>query len=97
MSSLQLGVFVPLTEDPRAELNKVQELGIPTCQLSFWDPDILSDELAYKVKAASEETGVTITSLWAGWPGPAVWDFYLGPVTLGLVPPAYRSERLVNF
>ena len=94
MSTLQLGVFVPLTEDPRSELNKVQELGIPTCQLSFWDPDILSDELAYKVKAASEETGVTITSLWAGWPGPAVWDFYLGPVTLGLVPPAYRAERL---
>ena len=92
--TLELGVFVPLTDDPMSELSKVKEMGIPTCQVSFWDPEIMTEELARKVKEASRRTGVVVTSLWAGWPGPAIWDFYSGPVTLGLVPPAYRSERL---
>ena len=35
-----------------------------------------------------------ITALWAGWTGPAEWNFYGGPATLGLVPPSYRFQRL---
>ncbi len=37
---------------------------------------------------------LTIATLWAGLPGPAVWNFVDGPVTIGLVPPEYRFERV---
>ena len=32
--------------------------------------------------------------MWAGWPGPKVWDFIEGPSTLGIVPAEYRRERV---
>ena len=35
-----------------------------------------------------------ITALVGGWSGPSEWNFYGGPVTLGIVPPAYRHTRL---
>lgn len=91
---LKLGVFVGLTHDPFTELKKVRDMEISTCQISFWDPSLITNDLAAEVRMASKETGVEVTSLWAGWPGPAVWDFYGGPLTLGLVPAAYRGERL---
>jgi len=37
---------------------------------------------------------LSITSVWGGWSGPAVWNFIDGPATLGLVPEAYRAVRL---
>jgi sugar phosphate isomerase/epimerase len=35
-----------------------------------------------------------ITAFWCGWSKPAVWDFFGGPATLGLVPVAYRASRM---
>ena len=35
-----------------------------------------------------------VTAFWAGWSGPAVWDFASGPATLGLVPLRYRWQRV---
>ena len=64
------------------------------CQLCNWNRDLLTDNLADSIREESRKTKVKITSLWAGWPGPAVWDFVEGPTTLGLVPPAYRHERI---
>jgi sugar phosphate isomerase/epimerase len=40
-----------------------------------------------------EETGIQVTSLWAGWPGPAAWNLVDGPTTLGIVPDEYREVR----
>src|SRR5690606_23372177 len=44
--------------------------------------------------AEAAQSGINITALWAGWPGPKVWDFIDGPTTLGLVPPEYRQVRI---
>jgi sugar phosphate isomerase/epimerase len=35
-----------------------------------------------------------MTAFWCGWEGPAVWNFHDGPITLGLVPDAYRFDRI---
>jgi sugar phosphate isomerase/epimerase len=46
-----------------------------------------------RVRAAADAAGVTITLLWCGYSGPAVWDYVDGPTTIGLVPPDYRAQR----
>ena len=35
-----------------------------------------------------------MSAFWCGWEGPKVWDFYDGQLTLGLVPEAFRYERV---
>jgi sugar phosphate isomerase/epimerase len=93
-SRLELGVIAALPKGPEEELAKAHELGLPTCQVTCWLPEFLSAEMAGRLVAASERYGVAVTTIWAGGPGPAVWDFIEGPTTIGLVPPAYRAERV---
>ena len=37
---------------------------------------------------------VNISTFWCGWKGPQVWNFYDGPLTLGLVFENLRYERI---
>ena len=77
------------------KFRKNQELGINSCQICIWNVSIFkSDEHAEKIKAAIAETGIHVSSLWAGWTGPCEWNFTAGPDTIGLVPVAYRFTRL---
>ena len=77
------------------KLNKCKEIGITSCQINIWNTSIFtSDEHAKIVKDAIAETGMTVSSLWAGWSGPCEWNFTAGPDTIGLVPVAYRNIRL---
>ena len=81
--------------DLKEKFLKCQELGINSCQVNIWNTSIFtSDEHAEIVKNAIAETGMTISSLWAGWSGPCEWNFTAGPDTIGLVPAAYRHIRL---
>ncbi|MCX7843661.1 MAG: sugar phosphate isomerase/epimerase [Clostridia bacterium] len=76
------------------EFQKVKDMGIHTCQLNCWNRSMLNSKVADTVLASSKNVGIDITSFWCGWDGPAVWNFYEGPLTLGLVPEAYRNDRL---
>jgi sugar phosphate isomerase/epimerase len=89
----EVGVLTSLTPEGPC-LNYVAEFGLKVCQLACWNPAHYSKQRADEILRESRETGVRITSLWAGWPGPAVWDFVEGPATLGIVPEAYRAERV---
>ena len=81
--------------DLKEKFTKCQELGINSCQVNIWNTSIFtSDEHAEIVKNAIAETGMAISSLWAGWSGPCEWNFTAGPDTIGLVPAAYRHIRL---
>jgi len=91
---LKLGVIVGFHEEPEPELRKVADLGLPTCQLASWDPAMYTDALAERVRGGAADIGVEITTLWAGYPGPATWDFVDGPATIGFVPPEYRDMRV---
>ena len=91
---LDLGVIISLSEEPGRELRKVRELGLPTCQVQSWRPDLFSERIAERVLAAANEYGVEVTTVWTGLPGPAVWDFIAGPTTIGLVPEQYRTQRV---
>lgn len=95
---MKIGTCVYLSE--RDELSKKLEnlraQGFDNCQLLSWDPAAWTQENTNAVNALTKQYGVTISAFWCGWEGPAVWNFYEGPQTLGLVPPAYRALRVKN-
>lgn len=95
---MKIGVCVYLSE--MDELSKkfedLRAQGFDNCQLLSWDPAAWTLENADAVNALTKQYGVTISAFWCGWEGPAVWNFYEGPQTLGLVPPAYRDMRVKN-
>ena len=93
---MKLGVIIGVEGDLCANFKEAIEMGFPTCQLIIWDSTLYTDENAAKVRDAVKETKMEISGLWAGWSGPAVWDFYDGPETLGLVPKAFRGIRLME-
>ena len=68
--------------------------GFRHCQLVSWEPQYWTDENAEEVKALTRETGIEITAFWCGWTGPRFWNFTEGPETLGIVPVAYRAQRV---
>lgn len=91
----KIGTLIFLTgqTDPRLEMERLKKLGFECCQLVVWDTGYYSESHAEAVCAAIRDTGVEVSTLWAGWSGPAEWNFSGGPATLGLVPPAYRMKR----
>jgi sugar phosphate isomerase/epimerase len=89
---LKVGVMTHISADPNESLKKVADLGLETCQV-LWPPNG-SEEMADKLKAAADANGITVSTLWAALPGPAAWNFTEGPITIGLVPPEYRSMRV---
>lgn len=70
--------------------------GFDNCQLVAWNPTLWTDENAEKLKEILEKQKIEVSAFWCGWEGPAVWNFYEGPTTLGLVPEAYREVRIKN-
>ncbi len=70
--------------------------GFDNCQLVCWNFSLFTEENAKKINALCAEHGVTISAFWCGWEGPAEWNFYDGPKTLGLIPREYREMRIKN-
>lgn len=91
----KVGVIARLRGEGQS-LNYVAEFGLEVCQLVCWDPDTYTRKLADSIRQEIEETGIEVTSLWAGWPGPAAWNFIDGPGTLGIVPKEYRDIRVAG-
>ena len=93
---MKLGVLVNLNaqSDIVEKIQKVHDMGFSYCQISCWDTGCYTDENADRIKAACAEYGVTVSTLWAGWSGKGFWNFYEGQHTLGLVPEAYRFQRI---
>ena len=91
----KLGVLISLRPetDISLEMRKAREIGCECCQLTVWDMSLYTDEKAAEVKTAATENGIEISTLWAGWSGPKEWNFTGGPMTLGIVPTAYRMKR----
>jgi L-ribulose-5-phosphate 3-epimerase len=91
--ALPIGVIVSLDSVLVHGLAELRELGLSVCQLNGWDSTRYTESNAERVRETLGDQ-VTITSFWAGWPPPAVWNFVDGPLTLGLVPREYRAPRI---
>ncbi len=88
---LRLGVFIGMGKNPAAAITRVRELGFPTCQISTEDFD---PGLVKKLRDSADKQGVEVTALSSLGPGRHVWDFYQGPLTIGLVPAETRRARI---
>lgn len=95
---MEIGVINGLRKErENAIFAHVQAFGLKTCQLGNWNPDNWTDEWAEKVVTQSRETGVRVCAVWAGYSGgPLKWNFTEGPLTLGLVPPELRVQRVAD-
>ncbi|NUP99296.1 MAG: sugar phosphate isomerase/epimerase [Armatimonadetes bacterium] len=96
---LALGVMTSLHGDPREMFAKIGEMGFTTCQLGS-PPDAYltgpeAKALTRSFRAAMEESGVTVTSVFIMWHGHK-WNLFEGPRTIGLVPADKRGARTVR-
>ena len=90
---LRLGLIIGVDKDPDAAMAKVRALGLPSCQVFVEDfePGLLT-----RLRQALDKHEIEPTSLVVGGPGKEVWDFYQGPLTIGLVPQATRASRIAH-
>ena len=95
---MKIGVCVDFNEidGMSKKFKDLKSEGFDNCQLVSWKPELWTDENLEILKNLTEENGITISAFWCGWEGPCVWNFYDGQITLGLVPPEYRTMRIKN-
>lgn len=89
----KLGVILGVGRDPEKAIALVHTLGLPTCQLEMGD---FTPEMAGKLEKALDRYKIEATALVTGGPGPDIYNFYQGPLTCGLVPPATRAARVAR-
>jgi sugar phosphate isomerase/epimerase len=90
---LRLGLIISIGKDPDAPLAKIHELGMPTAQIFV---DEFEMNLVDRLRQSLEKYQIEATSLVVGGPGKEVWDFYQGPMTIGLVPRPTRAARIAH-
>jgi L-ribulose-5-phosphate 3-epimerase len=90
---LRLGLILGIGKDPDAAIAKVHELGFPSCQVYVDDFEL---EQVGRLRQALEKYSIEATSLVVGGPGKEVWDFYQGPLTIGLIPRETRAARVAH-
>src|SRR5215471_15582444 len=90
---MRLGLIIGVGKDPDAALAKVRNLGIETAQLFMEE---LEPSSAGSLHFALEKYNIEPTAVVVGGPGPEVWDFYQGPLTIGLVPRDTRTARIAH-
>jgi sugar phosphate isomerase/epimerase len=90
---LRLGLILGVEPDPDAAMAKLQNLGLPTCQVYM---ERFDASFASKLRQSLDRANIEATSLVVGGPGKESWDFYDGPLTIGLVPRDTRAARLAH-
>lgn len=91
---MNIGVLVQLNDNNAdACIKQVHDTGFSVCQLCCWNPALFTKEIADEINSACKKYDVKISAFWCGWSGPAYWNFYDGPHTLGLVPETFRFIR----
>jgi len=88
---MPLGLIVDVDGNPEGALGKVHELGVPTCQVLA---NTYGPEAAERLREALAHYHLEVTSLVVTGPGPEDYDFYKGPLTIGLAPREYRATRI---
>jgi sugar phosphate isomerase/epimerase len=89
----RLGVVTSATGPggPEAAIAKVHALGFPTCQVHV---GMSPPEIVEPLRQALKKYQVEATAVMTLGEGKMVWDFYHGPLTIGIIPPATRRARI---
>ncbi len=92
--TMRIGVMTGWGGDRANPFDHVAEFGLSCCQLCNWDPAQWEARDPTATRAQADAAGVGVSCVWAGYPGPAVWNFVEGPTTIGLVNDEWRDRRL---
>jgi sugar phosphate isomerase/epimerase len=93
--SLNIGVVWRLDLSRLGEdLAMLSGMGFGTCHLSVADPSLYARADTGDIKKAFLKANMDIDAIWCGLGPPTAWDLVDGPATIGLVPEAYRANRL---
>jgi L-ribulose-5-phosphate 3-epimerase len=90
---LRLGLIIAIGKDPDSAMAKVRDLGLTTVQVFV---DEFEPSLPERLRQALDKNRIEPTALVVGGPGNEVWDFYQGPLTIGLVPRETRAARIAH-
>ena len=91
---IKLGLISSVRDgDYDSAFARIKNMGFSCVQLSGLPSAMTRTDIENIIKAR-EKYGLETPSFGCGMPGPAVWDFYDGNVTLGLVPVMYRERRV---
>jgi len=90
---LRLGLILGVEPDPDAAMATLKSLGIPTCQVYL---NNFAPAFAGRLRRSLDAADIEATSLVVGGPGKESWDFYDGPLTIGLIPRETRAARIAH-
>jgi L-ribulose-5-phosphate 3-epimerase len=89
----RLGVVAKVDASGSADatIKHVHDLGLSTCQIFFAH---LSLQQVNPLQDALKKYGVEVSAVSEHNPGRRVFDFYQGPLTIGIIPPENRRARI---
>jgi L-ribulose-5-phosphate 3-epimerase len=90
---LRLGLILGVEPDPDGAMATLKNLGIPTCQVYL---NNFNPAFAARLRKSLDNANIEATSLVVGGPGKESWDFYDGPLTIGLIPRETRAARIAH-
>ena len=91
---MEIGIMLGVGEDPAESLEKVKRVGVNNAQMGCPPDEYLSGEKFEELKAAIEDSGITITTVFCGFAGESYADIPTVKETVGYVPEATREERV---
>jgi len=92
VEKIQLGLIVGASERPQESLQRVAQLGFPTCQLSATAERVVECLRPQQIRAAASDAGVRVSSFFLVFEG-QIFNLKDGPSTMGLVAEAHRHKR----
>jgi sugar phosphate isomerase/epimerase len=90
---LRLGLIISVEKASDVTMRKLLDLGLSTAQLYMND---LDPKNAGNLRQSLDKHKIEATSLVVGGPGKESWDFYNGPLTIGLLPRETRAARIAH-
>jgi sugar phosphate isomerase/epimerase len=89
---MKTGIVLGYGESIEQNFRWCVENGIETCQLHLALEDY-SDETIERLCSLRKTTGIEISALIGAATGPTVYDFYSGPLTIGIMAPPWQASR----
>ncbi len=89
---MKLGLIVGLHDNMVEEFKKLEDIGIPTCQVSGTAEDMVLRHKLDKVGDAMAKTSIKVSSIFFVFEG-QTYNNKTGPQTDGLVPEKHRQAR----
>src|SRR3974390_702959 len=90
---LRLGLIIGVEKGFDVSMGRLGDLGLLSAQLYL---DDLDPKNAAGLRQSLDQHKIEATSLVVGGPGKEVWDFYNGPLTIGLIPRETRDARVAH-